>query len=241
MADLEEIGMIGLPSMVGKALAKFGRVILGPAAEQGGHLLSQNIGWYRLKNLVAINEKFLRLCEEKGFDPKDAKHLAWSVGLPLIEKASYQDDDFLQERWANLILSSIQRGEGSDFSLGTTHVEILNQFSRLDCEVLEYIVENGMEYSDNQEDTGDQTKPITVLPLKSEDISEAHPETLAHISLEKLVSLGCVNRVLRTPLNFRDSDGYGVLAQDIIPTLIGLNLYIAASGRFPKWAEDQNS
>ena len=62
-------------------------------------------------------------------------------GLPLIEKASYQDDSFLQERWANLIANSLRPGGEvvNDFSLSITYVEILHQLSRLEVEYLQYL------------------------------------------------------------------------------------------------------
>ena len=68
-------------------------------------------------------------------------------------------------------------------------------------------------------------------------IRAAFPNKSAHISLEKVVSLGCVYRVLRAHLSLspKAGDGYGAWAQDIVATLIGMNLYVAASGKRPKW------
>ena len=65
----------------------------------------------------------------------------------MLEKASYQDDSFIQDRWANLIASSLLAAElvEDDFSLDVTYVEILGQLSRLDCEILEYVSEEGIE------------------------------------------------------------------------------------------------
>ena len=47
--------------------------------------------------------------------------------------------------------------------------------------------------------------------------------------------LGCAYRVTSTPLSPKGGDGYSALAQDIVPTLIGLNLYLVASGNQPRW------
>ena len=97
--------------------------------------------------LLSISRKFDRICLEKGINPAERRCLSLAVGLPLLEKASYHDDDFLQERWAHLIASSLRSEDRSEsgFSLDITYVEILNQLSQLDCEVLEFIVENGVD------------------------------------------------------------------------------------------------
>ena len=215
--------------VVGLCRKLFPAQLVRSSAKQVSQIIGDQIKFFRVKNLISISDKVDRICREKGFDSADGHRLALSVGLPLIEKASYQDDSFLQERWANLIANSLRPdGEvANDFSISITYVEILHQLSRLDCEVLEYLVENGVKGIDEDKAT------MTIL-VNPNDIEEAYPDTLAHISLEKLVSLGCAYRSLRTPLKV-GGDGYGMLEQDIGITLIGLNLYLAASGKRPKW------
>ena len=211
-------------------LSKFAQRILGPPADQIGQILGDWARAWRVKNLLAISGKLDRICLEKGINPDEGRHLSLAVGLPLLEKASYQDDDFLQERWAHLITSSLyseDRAE-SGFSLDITYVEILNQLSQLDCKVLEFIVENGVE--------GRGKDSITVSPLEPDEIQDAHPNSLAHISLEKLISLGCASCTPKIPL---ETGGYRGLAEVIAPTSIGINLYISASGKMPKWLKSE--
>ena len=46
----------------------------------------------------------------------------------MLERASYQDDSFLQKKWANLMAASLHSGRaGDDFNLEMTYVEILSQ------------------------------------------------------------------------------------------------------------------
>ena len=229
------VGVVVASKEMAAAVRKFTLKILGPGAEQAGLIVGDWARLWRVKNLVAINEKFDRICKEKGFNPAEGRYLVMSLGLPLLEKASYQDNDFLQERWAHLIASSLNSDNrsGSEFSLDITCVEILNQLSKLDCEVLEYIVENGVKSRD------EKTGEMETVGLEPKKIQEAHPHKLANVSLEKLVSLGCAYRVLKTPLK-AGGDGYGSLRQEITVTLIGLNLYVAASGKRPTWFGEEN-
>ncbi len=201
------------------AIREFLVTLLGPRAEQCGPIGG---GWARVwreQNLLAIKDHYDRIVRDRTLDPAKRVPLAWSVGLPLIEKASYQDNAFLQEKWAHLIASLVHADNRSEhgFSLDMTYVELLHQFSQLDCEILAYLAKDGIESID------------------PDVISHAYPNTSVHLSLEKLVILGCATRVSK-------SDG-GTDAvswrQDIMVTLIGLKLYIAAFGVTPNWFAEE--
>ena len=218
MDDADGLELVA--SKMAAAIREFALKLLGPGAEQFGLMGGDWTRLWREKNLLAIKDKYDRIVRDKEIEPAKGIYLAWSVGLPLIEKASYQDDSFLQEKWAHLIASllhSDNRSEGG-FNLDITYVELLHQFSQLDCEILEYIAKNGIESIDPDE------------------ISKAHPNTPAHLSLEKLVSLGCAIRVLKSD----GGNGYGSWRQDIVVTLIGLKLYMAAFGNRPNWLGEEN-
>ena len=213
----------------------FAATLVAPALSQVGLTFGDQVKFYRIKNLIRLNEHLEQVIKERNIDQSNLNKLSMSVGFPLLEKASYQDDEFLQKKWANLLASTMEKGKSEDdrFSLSITYIEIFHQFSRLDCEVLEYIAENGVSGRGRRGDKDDQT--IATVPLNPLEIRNAFPGTLAHISLEKIVTLGCACRVLRTPLSTTGGDGYGSWPQDIVATLVGLNLYVAASGKKPKW------
>lgn len=225
------LGVVVASKEILAAVREFSLKLLGPAAEQFGLMAGDWARVWRLKNLLSISGKVDRICQEEGINLADGHHLAMAVGLPLLEKASYQDNDFLQERWAHLIASSLRAEDRAErgFSLDITYVEILNQLSQLDCEVLKYIVENGVE---KQDSTG-----ITLKPLELDEIQNAHPNSLAHISLEKLISLGCASSDPRIPLK---TGGLRGLLEVITPTSIGINLYISASGKTPQWLKSED-
>ena len=230
------LGVVVASKELMAGVREFALKILGPGAEQAGLIIGDLARLWRVKNLNSIKVKFDRICMENGIKPTEGRYLAMSVGLPLLEKASYQDNDFLQERWAHLIANSLRSDDQSEdsFSLDITYVEILNQLSKLDCEILEYIVENGAKSRDEKRGV------MEGVQIDPDEIRKAHPNTLAHISLEKLVSLGCAVRVLKSQLTAAGGIGYGTWGQDIVVTLIGINLYISASGKKPKWMEKEN-
>ena len=78
-----------------------------------------------------------------------------------------------------------------------------------------------------------------IRSLEPDAIESARPNSLAvHISLEKLVSLGCVSRDPKIPLKTGGSRG---LEELIGPTSIAINLYISASGKRPSWFQSKNN
>ena len=87
--------------------------LFGPAADELGEISGDWARYWRLRNLVVIHEKFEKVLQAKGLDYGDLRHLSLSVGLPMLERASYQDDSVLQEKWANLMAASlISEGSG---------------------------------------------------------------------------------------------------------------------------------
>ncbi len=210
----------------------FGTTLVAPALCQINMTIGDQLKFFRIRNLSLLNEELERVLRDRNLDTCDLRTLSLSVGFPLLEKASYQDDQYLQRKWANLLASSMANTttESDGFSLDITHIEILHQLSPLDFEVLKYITENGVLGGNRG------TGALEVAPLDPLTIHSVFPGTPAHVSLEKLVALGCAYRVLRTPLSTGGGDGYGPLRQDLVVTLIGLNLCIAATGEEPEWS-----
>ena len=171
------------------------RSIVGPAAHEIGVAVSEQIKFWRLKNLMSISEKFDRICTEKNLNPSDLRPLAISVGLPMLEKASNEEDDELQELWANLMVSSTsnsdQGGESED--IYKTYTNVLAAMSKSDCRVLSAVVEYGV--------VGRREGAIISKPMSHDDAIEMARMSrfTAEIFLEKLVSLGLVYRDVRVP------------------------------------------
>ena len=224
------LNALQLPS-TSRVIADFCRKLLGPAAEQIGQSLGERLVVFRVNNLLKISERVEKILEDRDAPRPATTHLPPSVGLPLIDKASYEDDPKLQSMWANLIANSLTSKENkqSEFGLDKIHIEILHQFSKLDCEVLEYLVENGVGTRDRE------TGTMTGRTLDPESLIKDIPNPLTHLSIEKLVSLDCASLTPRVPLEFRTSR-YGSLVQDLRLTLIGLHLFLLASGKKPSWS-----
>ena len=207
----------GVKRLISTVLAETLRPGIVQLGLKGGDYLRKR----RLLNLASLDDKVDKVCIERGIPREKLRGLKIATGWPLLENASLQDDDEFQDRWANLLVSEMT----DSTELGATFVEILKQLSRLDCEVLEYLVENGMGYAK------DDATFLTVL-LVHDDIQKAFEGKPLQFTIDKLGNRRCACRVLRLPLK-SEGVGYSALAEDIQVTLIGVNLYNAASGKKP--------
>lgn len=89
----------------GPELAKdfLGRLI-NPTAEEVGLLISDNIKYFRFKNQVRILLKTKDYVEKKNIKIKE---IPIKILVPLLENASLEDNDSLQNKWANLLVNMI--------------------------------------------------------------------------------------------------------------------------------------
>ena len=206
------------------------RSIVGPVAHEIGTAISEQIKYWRLKNLINISEKFDRICEKKNLTPADLRPLSIAVGVPLLEKASNEEEDELQEMWANLMVSSTSESDQGEESgdIYRIYTNALAGMSKSDCRLLSTVIENGI--------AGRHEEAIRSNPLTHDEVRQmaGMPRVTADICLENLVSLGLVYRDLRIPIQ---SGGPTGIDYAYAPTLLGMNLYVVC-GNTPKWMDD---
>ena len=206
------------------------RAIAGPGSRELGMVLSDRVKFWRLNNLISISEKFDRICKEKNLSPTNLRSLTIAVGLPMLEHAANEEEDELQELWANLMVSATTNSESLEDSgdLYKTWTNMLAAMSKWDCRLLSTLVEEGIAGSS---DDGIQSKPLTQDEVRQ---AAEMPRVRVDLHLEKLVSLGLVYRDPKTPLKTGGPIG---LQYAYAPTLMGINMYVAC-GNTPQWAEN---
>ena len=96
-----------LPASLSGALGDLLTRTFGSAADEFGMAFRDKSLAYRLKNMEAIAEKALPMLE--GL-PMEKGPLPLKTALPLLEHASLEEDDYLREKWAALLVSSISNG-----------------------------------------------------------------------------------------------------------------------------------
>ena len=105
-------------------------VLKGPLAEFGG-LLSDTVGYWRLKNRVRLMLKAKRWLEEKGVEP--AKLLP-DAFVPLLEDGGNVEDETLSDMFASLLASHLDPEERDN--IHPSYTNVLSQLSPLDAKAM---------------------------------------------------------------------------------------------------------
>ncbi|WP_315534011.1 Abi-alpha family protein [Delftia acidovorans] len=116
-------------------LSRFLGRILGPAFDDMGGILKQYTEYWKQKNALRLRDKLEKILSQRGDPPLSP--LAFRTGLPLLDAAVMEDEEGLQNMWANLLASAMTEEE---YSLVTkSYVEVLKQIDVLDAELIDVI------------------------------------------------------------------------------------------------------
>ena len=127
---------LNLPKLLIDKTCAFLDRLLGPSIDEAGYLLADRIKFRRLQNQVKILQRSEALLESSGLE---AKQVSLQTLVPLIEKASLEEDPTLQEMWAQLLANAAT----SDARAGLHRlcVHVLSSISPAEAKVLESVSE----------------------------------------------------------------------------------------------------
>ena len=133
--------------------------------------------------------------------------------MPLLEYATLEEDDNLQDMWARLIVNGTVKSTG--INIERSYIEILGQLSTLEAQILQAIYILPFEESNHKgiitENLPEYATIKSENPNEEEKIKE--PSEDVKLALANLVRLGC--------LKFSGSWGGGEIYTTVNPTLIG--------------------
>ncbi|MBA1446946.1 MAG: hypothetical protein FE835_19030 [Gammaproteobacteria bacterium] len=107
-------------------ISNFFRAICMPAADELGELVKDQVKYYRLKNLIAIQQKIEKLV---GEPPTGSGYTSPKLLKALIEEASWEEDDVIQSLWAGLIAGEIKsNSQGDDAVIYTEQLKSMSAY-----------------------------------------------------------------------------------------------------------------
>lgn len=123
-------------------LAKgFLQSLIKPSIDEVGLLISDKIKYWRFKNQINILLKAHSLIEKRGLKVKE---ISLKVLCPLLEGASYEEDESLKSKWAALLVNYANADNNINTSLFVT---ILQQISPVEAMFLDLIKKNNFPKS----------------------------------------------------------------------------------------------
>lgn len=224
-------------SKAAKEVAKATTKALGTAEKFGGFVsryiggpLEQAMGifndklkyirWERQERLFIRAQEFLK---QEGIErPNNPVPLKYAV--PLLEAASMEENDELQDLWAKLLINfSVV---GSQIEASRTYIDILERISPIEAEIIKVVYSNPYE-SMKHKGVGTQKLP-QVAEVWPEKKDKAVREAMKIEPLDE-VKLALANLDRLGVLSVGRSMGGGQLFGTINPTLLGKSFFEACT------------
>jgi hypothetical protein len=187
-------------------IAKATGEAIGAAREAGGFIsrfvagpLEQGVGifedklrylrWERQVRLMKRAEEFLR---SVGLEAP-TRPVALKIAIPLLQAASVEENDELQDRWVNLLVNAANKDSGVEIQ--RAYVEILEQISPLEARILDVIYSLPFEkiYHDGVVtcDLPNSARPETEEDHKTEP---SDPPVEIKLAIANLARVGCLKQ-----------------------------------------------
>ena len=82
----------------------FLQTIIKPSLEEIGLLMSDKVKVWRLNNQIKNLQKVQKIIQKNGISPKQ---ISMKVMFPYLEAVAMEEDEMLQDMWANLMANYI--------------------------------------------------------------------------------------------------------------------------------------
>lgn len=195
----QELGKAG--QEIGKATGKavdavqtagvfFGKYLAGPL-EQSSGMLEDRLQFMRWERKLRLAQRAKEILAESGLDAP-SRALPLSIGVPLIEAASLEENDELQDVWAQLLANCGNADSG--VHLKRAYVTILQDMGPLEAKLLDRIANAPAEFRGPGGDVMTAELPDRYLhyPSINGDDPQRIPPPEVVVALWNLVRLGCI-------------------------------------------------
>ena len=187
--------------------------------EQGVGIFEDKLRYVRWERQIRLMERANQLMTQLGADGP-TKPIPLKLAIPLFQAASLEDDDYLQDMWAKLLVNaSISERK---IELRHAHIDSLERLSPVEALILEKIYAiPADELVGNAVSTGHLPESVSVEEedVQVEELIQPSEEVV--MALANLARLGCVT--LPTPWNG------GEIFTTVYPTVMGRSLVEACS------------
>ena len=215
MSDIEEV-----TKATGKALDtanNFGGFIskfISAPLEEGMGIVQDKLRYIRWERQVRLMKKSEEFMNEIGSE-NSIKPIPLKFAIPLIQAATLEDDDYLQDLWAKLLVNFSNKD--SDVKISRAYIDILEKLSPLEAKILLVIYSYPFNESEHRGvltiDLPEKVTPyIHDEYTPNRDKYKIKDENII-LALANLSRLGCIYP--------QKSIGGGDIFDIVMPTILG--------------------
>ncbi|MBQ7594131.1 MAG: DUF4393 domain-containing protein [Synergistaceae bacterium] len=111
--------------------------LLNVPAKELENIIGDYLWYYRLKNLARLNDKFQKQKEKKRIMQENMRTVSPKLGIPLLDAASLEEDDVIQDIWARLLLNAAYANFTSEIRVA--FIDIIKTLTPIDAQILRQI------------------------------------------------------------------------------------------------------
>ena len=201
--------MVDASREAGRFISRF----IAGSLEQGMGIFEDKLKYIRWERQVRLMKKANQLLNEIGLSEPN-RAIPMKFAIPLLQAASMEEDDDLQNRWVNLLVNAANQNSGVDIQ--RAYIDILERLTSLEVKILDVIY--SLPFATTQHDgivTGQLPESATAYQRRNsgkEDLKNPSEEVI--LALGNLARLGC--------LKVGGSWGGGEIFTHINPTVLGM-------------------
>jgi abortive infection alpha-like protein len=181
MSDLLPVqDLLGL-GKTAEVAARFAERVFGPAMDELGQLLADPIRGLREKRKARFRQLFKQAAEKVNAAGASAHEVPHGILGPLIDKATFEEDPDLAERWAALLANAAMTPD----KVLPSFVSILGELSPNEAKLLEHIYRHSrawaahlVEHPPNSPMNKEETSRVSaelMAPLQQRGLLDALP------------------------------------------------------------------
>ena len=171
----------------GRDLGGFIARFIGGPLEQASGIVEDKLKYMRWERQVRLMNKTDKFLREQGLDVP-TRTVPMKVAVPLLQAASMEEDDELQDIWARLLVNAANAESGVDVT--RAFVSILEDFGPLEAQVLQAIYDVPEDLAPLGQ-VVTQGLPQTYFDAGHQANQELPPEPVT-LALWNLKRLGCI-------------------------------------------------
>lgn len=178
---------IDASSELGGFLSKY----VGGSLEQAMGIVEDKLKYLRWERQIRLTERANALLAERGL-AQPSRKVPLQVAIPLIQAASLEEDDWLQDQWAALLVNAADAA--SHVEVRRAFISILEDMTPLDALLLKKIY-SSTKVPDMEAEIWTTHLPECITEQKP-DQEDLRPPSYVEISLGNLARLGLITTAM---------------------------------------------
>jgi hypothetical protein len=162
-AELVKSAVQGFVEGLTKPYSDLLQALFGPAAEEAGLMLKESVQRFRQMRRTRF---FGRTQEKLSNAHIKPSHVSLKILIPIIDNASMEEDDDIQDIWANLLASAANPTEAG--TVYPSFPTILKELTARDVKFLDALFTEALEAS--QLGRNRRVEDVLLLPARTRDI-----------------------------------------------------------------------